>query len=472
MLTDHIKKLLHDNLGYEATKDQGKLIDKAAGFIVNVDINEILLIKGYAGTGKTTFISSLVKTLSSLEYRSVLLAPTGRAAKVMSQYSGDKAFTIHKKIYRQKSGRDGMGDFVLDRNLHKNTFFIVDEASMISNQPFDLSVFGSGYLLNDLLSYVFNDKRCKLILVGDTAQLPPVGLSLSPALNKNNLERFGYPVIDMELKNVIRQAFDSGVLSNATAIRNMIDQDKQGFPSIDIEKYEDVELIYGNELIEAITDVYDKQGPENVIIINRSNKRANKYNQGVRNQVLWREEEILQGDQLMIVKNNYYWAMQEDEIDFIANGDIAEIVNIQRYQSLYDYRFADVSLRFKDYNDLEIDAKIMLDTLSIDTASLPNKENREFFYKVREDYSDQTTKKKQFQAVREDKFFNALQVKFAYAVTCHKAQGGQWHTVFIDHGFLTDEMINTDYLRWLYTAFTRATNKVYLVNFDKRHFEH
>ena len=471
MLSDHIKNIILEELKFNPTSDQGTLINALSGFIMDNNPNKTFLIKGYAGTGKTTVVSALVNAFSKLKIKSVLLAPTGRAAKVLSLYSKKSAFTIHKKIYRQKSSKDGFGIFALDANLHSNTFFIVDEASMISNQSNDISVFGTGRLLDDLINYVYNNKSCKLILIGDTAQLPPVGIDISPALDAKQLTNFNLDVSEFTLTEVVRQTSDSGILSNATNIRNIIASEKYTFPKFDLNNIFDIEKIPGDELIETISDSYDKQGFEGTIIITRSNKRANQYNKGIRNQILWREEEISVGDFLMVVKNNYFWLDENEKIDFIANGDIAEIVKIKKYHEQYGFRFADVVLELIDYDNIEIECKIILDTLDINSAALSSDDNKRLFYNIMEDYKDEKTKKKQYEGVKNNEFFNALQVKFSYAITCHKAQGGQWKNVFIDHGYITDEMMDKEYLRWLYTAFTRPIEKLYLVNFNKNFFD-
>ena len=478
MLKDHVKNIILEKLSFKPTNDQDILIEGLSEFILDDDEGTIFLIKGYAGTGKTTIMGTLVEAFKKLRIKSVLLAPTGRAAKVLSAYSKKTAYTIHKKIYRQKSSKDGFGIFALDTNLHSNTIFIVDEASMISNISGESSamsagrqVFGSGRLLDDLIQFVYNDKNCKLILIGDVAQLPPVGIDISPALDPKQLASYGFNVKEFNLREVVRQQEGSGILANATHVRNLILSEKYTFPKIGLSNINDIGKITGNELIETISDSYDKLGYENTIIITRSNKRANQYNKGIRSQILWREEEIAVGDFIMIVKNNYYWLDENEKIDFIANGDIAEIIKIGRYEERYGFRFADVSLRFVDYGDLEIDCKIILDTLDINSAALSTEDNKQLFYNILEDYQHLKTRKRQYEGVREDEFFNALQVKFAYAITCHKAQGGQWKNVFIDHGYIADEMIDKEYLRWLYTAFTRPTEKLYLVNFNKRFFD-
>jgi exodeoxyribonuclease V len=470
MLKDHIKKSILTKLGLKPTNDQLKLIEDLSEFIIDTDSRKVFLVKGYAGTGKTTVISALVKTTEELNIKSLLLAPTGRAAKVLSSYSQKSAFTIHKKIYRQKSSKDGFGTFVLNVNLLSNTLFIVDEASMISNQSNDISIFGSGQLLNDLLSFVYNDKNCKLILVGDTAQLPPVGIEISPALDAKYLSSYNYKVKEVTLTEVLRQSKESGVLYNATQVRTLMNSKLDDFPKIQVDQFIDIEAITGTELLEKISDSYDKYGLENTIIITRSNKRANQYNKGIRSKILWREEEIAAGDLIMVVKNNYFWILENEDIDFIANGDIAEIVKIKKYTERYGYRFADVVLRFIDYNNVEIGCKIILDTLDIATAALPSDDNKKLFYNILEDYADVKAKKPKYEKVKNNPFFNALQVKFAYAVTCHKAQGGQWKSVFVDHGYFADHQVDIEFLRWLYTALTRTTDKLYLVNFNKRFF--
>ena len=476
MIKNNILSLFKKNFKYSPTKNQEKLIEELANLIISFKSQDkdkkIFLLKGYAGTGKTTIISSFVKILNSLRIKTILLAPTGRAAKVLSFYAGKNAFTIHKKIYKQKSSKDGFGKFVLNKNLHSYTFFIVDESSMISNSSNEATMFGSGRLLDDLIEYVYNDKNCMLIVVGDTAQLPPVGIDTSPALQPDVLEGYNLTVNEIELTEVIRQSFNSGILYNATKVREQINEMPIDFyyPKIKLHGFNDIYKISGEDLIEEISSSYDKYGIEQTIVVSRSNKRANKYNQGIRNTILYREEEISIGDYLMVVKNNYHWLDDNDKIDFIANGDIVEIIRIKNYQEKYGFRFADVSIRFIDY-DIEIDTKIMLSTLSIETASLNNDQNKQLYYSVLEDYSDIKSKKQQYELVKKDPFFNALQVKFSYAITCHKSQGGQWKAVFVDQGYLNNDMLNVEYLRWLYTAITRSTEKLYLVNFKKDFFE-
>jgi len=475
MIKNYIADILWEKLIFEPTTSQKRLIDKLAEFIKNYTVRQLFLIFGYAGTGKTTIISSLVKTLEQLEFKYVLLAPTGRAAKVLSSYCASSAYTIHKKIYRQKSSKDVFGEFVLDKNLHKNTYFIVDEVSMISNLSNDTNLFGSGRLLEDLIEYVYEGKNCKLIFIGDNAQLPPVGLEISPAMDKNILESLNLLVDEEILTDVVRQSLESGILFNASKLRKSISNFnnifRENLIKIQTENFDDIFRINGDDLIDSISNSYDKVGIEDTIVVCRSNKRANRYNQGIRNSILWREEEISAGDLLMVVKNNYYWAEENDYMDFIANGDIVEIMRIEKYEELYGFRFAHVCLRFIDYNDVEIDSIILLDTLSAETASLSSEDNKKLFMTIAEDYQQLKSMKKKYQNVKDNKYFNALQVKFAYAVTCHKSQGGQWKNVFVDQGYIVDDMINIEYLRWLYTAITRATEKLYLVNFANKFFD-
>ncbi len=469
MLKKLLIQQLHDHLDVDPTPGQIDLMEDLADFILSYKDKNIFIIKGFAGTGKTTVVNSLVKTLLANGRRNVLLAPTGRAAKVLSLYTSQSAFTIHKKIYRQKSGRDGLGEFVLDRNLHKETWFIIDEASMIGDGNQENNIFGSGNLLADLIEYVFSGEKCRLIFIGDTAQLPPVGRFVSPALDSYYLEGMGLTVNEFILKDVVRQAMDSGILLNATNIRQKIDNSLVEPPSFLLNGYSDIIRISGSEMAENVEYCYQQFGIDNTIVISRSNKQAISFNKGIRNKILWREEELSQGDMLMIVKNNYFWTMAEKSPDFIANGDIARLVRINRYHSEYNYRFADVTLEMTDYG-MEIDARIFLDTLFMETASMSVENQKELFYSIMEEYEDQKTKKLKILKTRENPFFNALQVKFAYAVTCHKAQGGQWKAVFVDPGFFRREMISVEYLRWIYTAITRASERLYLVNFPEEFF--
>jgi exodeoxyribonuclease-5 len=459
------------NLGNTPTDDQSAALKKIATYICDNTNDVIFLLTGYAGTGKTSVISSVVKTLDLLRMRSVLLAPTGRAAKVLGSYAGRQALTIHKKIYRQKSAKDGMGSFLLDKNKHKDTYFIVDEASMISNISSDTSIFGSGKLLDDLLEYVYSGTECKLILVGDSAQLPPVGSVLSPALNPESLGEYGFGLITTELKQVVRQSETSGVLMNATRVRLQIAENDLVHPKLDCLNYKDVVRLGGEELIDEISTAYGTCGMEGTIIVVNSNKQANKYNQGIRNRIFFREEEISPGDMVMVVKNNYFLVEEDEEgPGFIANGDIAEVKKIRKYEERYGLKFAEMTLWFPDYN-FEVESKVILDVLHLDTPALPPDKNKELFHKVLDDYPDIRIRRKQYDAVKKDPYFNALQIKFAYAVTCHKAQGGQWERVFIDQGMFNRNEITIDYLRWFYTALTRSTDRVYFVNFSEGFFK-
>jgi exodeoxyribonuclease-5 len=461
---------LCSNLGNTPTDDQSEALKKIARYICDNDNDVIFLMTGYAGTGKTSVISSVVKTLDLLRMRSVLMAPTGRAAKVLSSYSGRQAFTIHKKIYRQKSSKDGVASFSLDRNLHRDTFFIVDEASMVSNTSGDTALFGSGRVLDDLIEYVYSGIDCKLIIVGDTAQLPPIGSVVSPALDPAALGEYGFGLIAIELKQVVRQSETSGVLMNATRVRLQVAGNDLAHPSMDCLNFKDIIRITGEELIDEISSAYGSCGMEGTIIVVNSNKQANRYNQGIRNRIFFREEEICPGDMVMVVKNNYFIIEEEEDgTGFIANGDIAEVRRIRKYEERYGFHFADMVLKFPDY-DLEIESKVMMDVLHLDTPALPSEKNRELFQSVLADYIHIKTRRKQYDAVKKDPYFNALQIKFAYAVTCHKAQGGQWERVFIDQGMFNRNEISIDYLRWFYTALTRSTDRVYLVNFPDEWF--
>ncbi|MFA9388558.1 MAG: ATP-dependent RecD-like DNA helicase [Prolixibacteraceae bacterium] len=471
MFEKKLSQIISQSLNVDPTVSQQTAIDEISSFLYDDDQYSLFLLKGYAGTGKTLLVSKLVKAVVQFRIKTDLLAPTGRAAKVLSQYAGKSAFTIHKKIYRQKSSSDGMGKFVLDINKASNTLFIVDEASMISNSSPDQSVFGNGQLLNDLIEYVYNGKNCRLMLVGDTAQLPPVGLTISPALDVKALGDFSMRIFSAVLSDVVRQAGDSGILYNATAIRFHIKHQRiQKFFTIKMDGFADIKRIGGDELIESISECYDKYGESETIVVTRSNKRANQFNEGIRRTILWREDELTAGDMLMIVKNNYHWTDPDKKLDFIANGDIAKVIRVNKTEELFGFRFANVTLEFIDYDHLEIDCKIFLDTLNLEAPAFGNDQNNKLFTALQEDYLHITSRKKRWEAIKADPYFNALQVKFAYAVTCHKAQGGQWDAVFIDHGYLVEEMLNIDYFRWLYTAFTRPKTRLYLVNFDKRFF--
>ncbi len=470
MLSLFIEKKILKHLQKEPTTQQAELISLLADFVTAPE-KEIFILKGYAGTGKTTVISALVNALNEDKTDTVLLAPTGRAAKVFSNTAKFQAYTIHKKIYRAKSLKTINTKFVLDENLHKGAVFIIDEASMIANRQENNSIFGSGRLLDDLIDFVFSGKNCKIIFAGDTAQLPPVGMTVSPALDKNTLELYGKTVFQYELSEVVRQSFDSGILYNATLLRKLISKQKTGvFPKFKLQGFDDVVKITGTDLIETISDSYDKVGIENTIVVTRSNKRANRYNQGIRSSILYRETEFSTDDLIMIVKNNYFWKDEFETIDFIANGDIAHISEIKKYEQMYDYNFANAEIFLPDY-DAFVDAKVLLETLTLEAPALSYEQYKDFFEKVAESYSDIKDRKRRFEKIRSDKYLNALQIKFAYAVTCHKAQGGQWHTVFIDQSYITQDMLNIDYYRWLYTALTRATDRIFFVNFKDDFFE-
>jgi exodeoxyribonuclease V len=464
MFIKEVCNRITENLGHVPTAGQENII-QALGHYIFAREDRIFLIKGYAGTGKTSLVASLVKSLTHYRFRSVLLAPTGRAAKVLSRYSGAAAFTIHKKIYRQKTLIEGFAEFSLDRNLHRNTMFIVDEASMIANQSIELSVFGSGRLLDDLISYVFSGSECKLILIGDDAQLPPVGFDQSDALDPKYLQRYGFPVDEYFLDEVVRQSLDSGILFNATKLRKKIQPDVHGFPGLTTGEFSDFLRVTGETLTDLLESSYNSVGQEETIVLCRSNKLANRYNKGIRSLILHYDEDIRMGDLVMVVKNNYHWLRESPEVDFIANGDILEVTRVKGSKELYGFDFRDLTVRFTDYRVMEFDAKVMLDTVYSDGPGLDKDRTRNFFSAVSEDYQYMKGKKHKTDAIREDPFYNALQIKFAYAITCHKAQGGQWKHVYIDQGWQTEEKLDREYYRWLYTAITRATEKVFLINF-------
>ena len=472
MIQTYLGQQIKTNFPYKPTFEQENVVKMLADFLFSRKSEELFLLKGYAGTGKTSLIGALVKTLDQLEQKCILLAPTGRAAKVFSHYAGHPAYTIHKKIYRQRSFSNEMDNFSINDNLHQHTLFIVDEASMIANDGLSGSMFGTGRLLDDLIQYVYSGQGCRLMLIGDTAQLPPVGEEESPALSADVLKGYGLEVYEAMLTEVVRQLHDSGILWNATELRRYIAEDDFfTLPMIKVEDFPDVKVVPGNELIEAINESYDQVGLDETIVVCRSNKRANIYNKGIRNMILYREEELESSDLLMVAKNNYFWTEGCKEIDFIANGDIAVVRRVRREREMYGFRFADVTLCFPDYNDLELEMTVLLDTLHTETPALPKELNDKLFYSVLEDYADITNKRERMKKMKADPYYNALQVKYAYAVTCHKAQGGQWKRVFLDQGYMTEDMLSPDYFRWLYTAFTRATETLYLVNWPKEQID-
>ena len=455
---------------FEPTADQAKLFAKLDEFILQKEEErQVFLLKGYAGTGKTTVVTSLVRILNKFGYKYVLLAPTGRAAKVMSSYSNKPAFTIHKKIYRQTANPYSEGlSFTRQPNKADNTFYIVDEASMISDE----SGFGENGLLQDLLNYVFDKKSNKLLLIGDTAQLPPVNQAISPSLDADYLKQnFRCKVQEIELRQVMRQAEESGILMNATNLRNQLGKEQLAI-QLTTKGWRDMYRMTGEKLEDGLRYAYDKFGIENSIVICRSNKSANLYNQHIRRQIFFAEDEIGVGDYLMIVRNNYFWLPKDSDIGFMANGDFVEITKIIRYEDMYNLRFADVRIRFVDYPEAEEqEVKIMLDTLYTDAPALPADQNKKLYEEVLQDYMDIPNKRERAKELKKNPYLNALQVKFAYALTCHKAQGGQWKAVFVDQGFLKDDMVNDEFARWLYTALTRSSEELYLLNFSKQLLE-
>ena len=464
MINNFLCAQIASNFPHNPTGDQQSAMQTFSDFLLSTEADGLLLLKGYAGTGKTSLVGALVKTLSALKRKTVLLAPTGRAAKVFSSYAGHKAYTIHKKIYRQKEYSNEMGNFLPADNPHKDTLFLVDEASMIANQTSDNNIFGSGRLLDDLVRYVYSGERCRLVLMGDAAQLPPVGLVASPALDKGMLEGYGLQVHEIFLTQVVRQEHDSGILYNATRLRDALRLgDVETFPKVRVAGFRDFRSISGEDLIGEISSAYSREGLDETIVISRSNRRAKVYNNGIRGRILFREEELSQGDRLMVARNNYFWTGGCKEMDFIANGEIVCIRRIRRFYEMYGFRFADVTVQFQDH-DLEMDMKILLDALQSDSPALSQEENDRLFHAVVEDYADVPDKAGKLKKMKADPHYNAVQVKFAYAVTCHKAQGGQWRNVFLDIGYVSAEMMGEDFYRWLYTAFTRATGCLYLVN--------
>ncbi len=462
---------LKNDFPHITTVKQDIALQLLAKFVLNPQNNDVFLLKGYAGTGKTTLVGALVRNLSKAKKRSVLLAPTGRAAKVISNYSSKQAFTIHKKIYFPKREK-GSVSFTLQKNKHRDTLFIVDEASMIPDINQDSKLFENGSLLDDLMQYVYSGHNCKMLLMGDTAQLPPVHLSISPALDARLLKtQYNKEVITMELDEVVRQQQDSGILENATLLRQQLREEffesfrfsSKDFPDI-------IRPVDGQEIMDAINDSYSTLGNEDTVIIVRSNKRANLYNQSIRERILFQESELSSGDYLMVVKNNYFWVDNTSEAGFIANGDIVEVLEIFAFRELYGFRFAEVKVRMVDYPNMKpLETVLLLDTISSESPSLTYEQSNKLYQEVMKDYASEKSKYKKFLAVKKNKFFNALQVKFSYAITCHKSQGGQWNTVFVEQPYLPNG-VDKEYLRWLYTAITRAREKLYLIGFKEEFF--
>ena len=490
MIHDELTYRIRQALGLVPTAEQEQAISLFAQFMTDRDEQVVMILRGSAGTGKTTLAAAVVKALASLNQKLILLAPTGRAAKVFSLYAGHPAYTIHRRIYRQKSAGD-LSAFNLNANLNRDTLFIIDEASMISNQGFGESAFGSGFLLDDLMQFVYNGQNCRMLLIGDKAQLPPVGEEESPALMAGVLRGYGMKVYECDLNQVLRQSEESGILWNATRIRGYLSRSEEGGVC--------------DELIESLSSSYRQVGMDETMVITRSNKRANIYNQGIRNMVLDREDELCRGDQLMIVKNNYFWVKDDfisrsvecgvrsentpatespsehislhtphsslhtntPSLSFLANGDRAVVQRVRNIHELYGFRFAEVTMTFPDYDDYELTATVLLDTLTSEAPALTREQQEQLFNAVMEDYADIPVKADRIKKLKTDRYYNALQVKFAYAVTCHKAQGGQWAHIYLDQGYMTDDMLTPDYIHWLYTAFTRATEKLFLVNWPK-----
>lgn len=455
---------------HQPTEKQSQLLQMLVDFIFESNNNAIFLLKGYAGTGKTTTISTLVHNLWRAGKKAVLLAPTGRAAKVISVYSRRKAFTIHKKIYFPKKQKNGSVDFVLQPNKYTDTLFIVDEASMIPDRPQNAKLFEAGSLLDDVIQFVYSGRNCKLIFIGDTAQLPPVHLQVSPALEADRLTMdFQKEVLEIELNEVMRQHQDSGILSNATALRLAIEHEYLDF-TFDLNFPDIIRLVDGYDIQDAITTSYDQLGVEDTAFIVRSNKRANQYNQQIRSKIRGQENEISAGDYIMVVKNNYYWLKDSSSAGFIANGDICEVLHIASTKELYGFRFAEVTIRMVDYPDQKpFDTVLLLDTLTSESPSLTYEESNRLYEAVKEDYAHEKSKYKQLLSIKNNPFFNALQIKFSYAITCHKSQGGQWKTIFIEQPYLP-EGPSIEYYRWLYTAVTRAQEKLYLIGFGDDYF--
>lgn len=470
MITDELIYQIRQSFGLTPTAEQENAMRVFAGFMADRDAHAVMIMRGSAGTGKTSLAAAIVKTMVRLQQKVVLLAPTGRAAKVFSLHAGHNAYTIHRRIYRQKSLD---GSFGLNFNSLQNALFVIDEASMVSNAAaFGESIFASGQLLDDLIQFVYGGQNCRIMLIGDKAQLPPVGAEESPALMAAVLRQYGLHVHECDLNEVLRQSQDSGILYNATVVRQMITHDEMTqLPLIRFRGFADIVKVPGDELIEQMNSSYSEVGIDETMVVTRSNKRANIYNQGIRNTILGREEELTTGDMLMIVKNNYYWGQGDQTISFIANGDRARIVRVRNNRQLYGFHFADVWLQLPDYDNYELQATVICDSLTSESPSLTREQGEQLFNAVMEDYADIPLKQDRLKRMKEDRHYNALQVKYAYAVTCHKAQGGQWAHVYVDQGYMTDDMLTPDYIHWLYTAFTRASEKLFLVNWPKTQTE-
>lgn len=470
MIVDELTYRIRNAFGFAPTAEQEHAIEVFTRFMTDRHEQSLMILRGSAGTGKTTLAAALVRALCSLQQKIVLLAPTGRAAKVFSLYAGHPAYTIHRRIYRQKSME---GAFNLNYNTAQDTLFIVDEASMVANATtVGDTPFANGQLLDDLIQFVFNGRNCRMMLIGDTAQLPPVGEEKSPALQTDIMRSYGLHVHQCDLNEVLRQSQESGILWNATMIRQLITHDgPMQMPVVRFEGFSDIRRMPGDELIESLASSYSHVGTDETMVITRSNKRANIYNQGIRNMVLGREEELCTGDLLMIVKNNYYWTSLSPNLGglgYIANGDRAIVRRVRRVEQLYGFRFAEVTMTFPDYDDYQLTATVLLDTLTSEAPALTRQQQTQLYNQVMQDYADIPLKPDRLKKLREDRHYNALQIKFGYAATCHKAQGGQWAHVYVDQGYMTDDMLNTDYLHWLYTAFTRATEQLYLVNWPTK----
>ena len=467
--------LIKKDLNYQPTPEQEHVLTVFSQFLADRNPHSVMVLRGSAGTGKTTLAAAMVSTLHRLGQKLTLMAPTGRAAKVFSLHSNLPAYTIHRRIYREKNYTGISGIFNLNDNRYRRMLFVVDEASMIGSRPDAGDItFGTASLLDDLIQYVYSGDGCRLLLIGDNAQLPPVGETEAPALNTALLEGYGLKVWECSLASVLRQSQFSGILYNATQIRALIDEPV--LPRIRLWSFTDVQRIPGDELIESLATSYTEAGIDDTIVLTRSNKRANVYNQGIRASVLDREEALCTGDMVMMVKNNYFYTLstQQDGKDggaFLANGDRAKILRVRHFRSFYGFQFADVCLQFPDYDEAEIEATVIMDTLTSEAPALTREQNEQLWQSVMNDYQDLSLKTDRLKAMKADRYYNALQIKFAYAVTCHKAQGGQWQHVYIDQGYMTDDMLTPEYMHWLYTAFTRATRKVFLINWPEKQIE-